>query len=104
MIEYLEDLIKERPSEEYVTRDGEGVVFKTGDDWFDSLNERVMSGENVTLEDLGVSVADRARLKAQAEANSPVPATPPTIPPSSSSPDTSAEDVEPIEEIEESYG
>lgn len=104
MIEFLEDVIEAKPSEEYVTRDGQGVVFKTGDEWFDKLNEKIAEGGNVTLEDLGVSARDRAKLKAQAAAAEPPQSAAVTPPPASSTSSPDTQEVEPTEDIEESYG
>ncbi len=90
MVEYLEFIIKLDPNEEFVVRDGEGVRFKTGDPWFDGLDEKIASGADLTLADLGLPKEEIAKLNRQKKQQEPPVVSPP--------PD------EPFEEVNDTYG
>lgn len=63
MIEYLEVVIEKHPTEAYVVREGEVLKLKTGDEWFDDLEDRVARGEEITFESLGLLKEDAAGLR-----------------------------------------
>lgn len=73
MIEYLEAVIEKHPTEAYVVKEGEVLKIKTGDAWFDDLEDKAARGEEITFEDLGLLKEDADVLRKKKAPDEPGP-------------------------------